>query len=39
MEELPDGPINDLIGGVAENVDDRVGRVENVCVVGQVWVG
>jgi hypothetical protein len=36
MEELPDGPINDLIGGVTENVDDGVGRVKNVCVVGQV---
>jgi len=30
VEEVPGGPIDDLIWCVAENVDDRVGRVENV---------
>jgi hypothetical protein len=38
VEELPDGSIDDLVRRVAKDVDDGVGRVENVCVVGQVWV-
>jgi hypothetical protein len=33
VEKLPDGSIDDLIGRVAENVDDGVRRVKNVGVV------
>jgi hypothetical protein len=36
MEEVPAGPIDDLIRGVAEDVDNRVGRVEDVRVLGEV---
>lgn len=39
VEELPHGPIDDLVGRVAKNVDYGVGRVKNVGIVGQVWRG
>lgn len=37
VEEVPDGAVDDLIGRVAENVDNGVGRVENMGIVGEVW--
>jgi hypothetical protein len=36
VEKLPDGSIDNLIRRVAENVDNRVGRVKNAGVVGQI---
>ena len=39
VEELPHRPVDDLIGRVAEDVDNRVGRVQDVGIVGEVCLG
>lgn len=36
VEEVPCGTVDDLIWCVAENVDDRVGRVEDVRLGGEI---
>lgn len=36
MEELPDRSVDDLIGRVAEDVNNRVGGVEDVSIIGKV---
>jgi hypothetical protein len=35
-EEVPCGAADDFVRGVAQDVDDGVGRVEDVCCVGEV---
>jgi hypothetical protein len=37
VEEVPCGTVDDLIWCVAENVDDRVGRVEDMRLGGKIW--
>mgnify|MGYP006877425150 CR=1 FL=1 len=39
VEELPHGPVDDLIGRMTEDVDNRVGRVQYVGIVGEVCLG
>jgi len=39
MEELPHGPVDDLIRRMTEDVDNRVGRVQDVGIVGEVCLG
>jgi hypothetical protein len=36
MEELPDGAIDHLVGRMAEDVDNGVGRVQDVGVIGEI---
>jgi len=39
VEELPHRPVDDLVGRVAEDVDNGVGRVQDVGIVGEVCLG
>jgi len=36
MEEVPAGAIDDLVRSVAEDVDNGVGRVEDMSILGEV---
>ena len=36
VEEVPAGLVDDLVRGMAEDVDDGVGRVENVGILGEI---
>jgi hypothetical protein len=39
MEKIPDRTVDNLVGSMAENVNNGVGCIENVGMVGQVWWG
>ena len=36
VEKLPARPVDDFVGRVSENVDDRVGAIEDSRIVGEV---
>ena len=39
MKKLPYGPVDDLVGSVAEDVDNGIRRVQDVGIVGEVCRG
>lgn len=38
VEEVPAGPVDDLIGSVAEDVDNGIGAVEDVSIEGEIYI-
>ena len=37
VEEVPNGPVDDLVWRVAQDVDNGVGRIEDMGVLGEIW--